>query len=313
MTNPKTLLIAAGEDDQIDLAEWNRRRDFWTGIGTFAITFQGDVKKTANVTPEILNNYDLIIANLDRSQIPKLRELQDQKNPSVKWVSLIERCATDYLPADPVLKQLLDGSDLVNVINKHTTGFFRALTTARCEYIGIPYQGEAIRARFSVPIQYRKPYIMLPPYVDPPGITHNASYLAAKGAGMKMFGAQRNRFNYNDSSYLNFPYMEPIPYLTFEAESFAFMNLDHRYTQGRNVLDCAALGIPCIATRSTGHAQDFFPSLMVADEFCTEEAAMKLQWLHADDYYALCANTPMEHFAQYTYDAIREKILTYLN
>lgn len=316
MTNPKTLLIAAGEDDQIDLAEWNRRKDYWTGIGTFAIAFQGEVMRTENVTPEIINGYDLIIANLDRAHIEKLRVLQDGRNANVKWMSLIERCATDYLPANPVLKELLDGSDLINVINKYTVDFFRALTSARCEYIGIPYPGEAIRARFCIPIEKRtKDYIMLPPYVDPPGITHNASYLAAKGAngGMRMFGAQRESFNYGDSNYLNFPYMEPIPYLAFEANAFAFVNLDHRYTQGRNVLDCAALGVPCIATRSTGHAEDFFPDLMVKDEFSINHARSELHFLKDSEYYAQTAMATMEPFAQYTHEFIKERILTYLN
>lgn len=312
-SNPKTLLIAAGEDDSIDLAEWNRRRDYWTGIGSFAIAFQGDVKKTEKVTPEILNEYDLVIANLDRSEIPKLRELQSKRNPSVKWVSLIERCATDYLPANPILKELLDGSDLVNVINKHTTGFFRALTTARCEYIGIPYPAESIRAKFFVPIEKRIKRIMLPPYVDPPSITMNASYLAAKGAGLPMYEVRKDGFNYGDANYHSMSRLEPLDYMAFEASSFAFMNLDHRYTQARTVLDCAALGLPCIATRSTGHAEDFFPSLVVADEFCTEEAAMKLQWLNVEGYYNIVANAPLEPFAEMTHERIAEKILTYLN
>lgn len=318
--HPKTLMIAASHDESWmgDALPWDRQ-DFWSGPEALCFPFNAKYKPTDLVTAVDLAHCDLIIANLDRRHIDQLIRLQQQRGPNVKWVSLIERCATDYLPADPRIKQLLDGSDLINVINKHSLGFFRALTTARCEYIGIPYPAEGIRHRFSIPLEERKNYIMLPPYVDPPGITHNASYLAARVAKLPMYGAQQDKYNYGDINYHSLPYQEPLDYLKLEAESIAFVNLDHRYTWGRNVLDCAALGVPCIATKATGHAEDFFPSLMVNNEFCIEEAANNLKSLLNGDW-DMGAYDPLFHYPrcqqimqEYTHERIAQKIMEAIN
>ena len=311
----KVLLLAEGEDVSLSKSQWQERKGFWSGIGSFVIAFEGDVALTKKTTVEQLNQYDLVIANLDRSCLDDLLVLQVSRDSKVKGVSLIERCATDYLPANLELKKILDGSDLVNVINKHSLGFFRALTSAHCEYIGIPYPAEQIRKSFFVPKEQRVRRIMLPAYVDPPGITCNASYLAAKGHGLPMFGAQKERFNYGDNDYQPFVQRDPLPYMAFEGNSYAFMNLDHRYTWGRNVLDCAAMGVPCIATRSTGHAADFFPDLIVLDEFQVERASWLLECLIKDDAYykkVMDYSWRPEIFAEYTHDKIREKIMSFL-
>lgn len=302
----KVVLIAKGEDTSLTPSEWQSRKDYWTGIGTFAIAFGGDVRQTLTTSAEDLAEYDLIIGNLDRDCIDKLLQLQENRPVHTKWVSLIERCATDYLPSDERVKRLLDNSDLVNVINKRTVGYFRALTTARCEYIGIPFPAESIRSKFkTITREFR---IMLPPYVDPPRTTMNASYLAAKG--FPLYGANPDCYTYNDPLYYTFGYKNPIEYLHFVGESFAFMNLDHRYTWGRSVLECAVLGVPCIATESTGHAEDFFPLLTVKDEFSTEQARKLLLKLVNDaDFYKEVSEPSLDLMQEYTHERIAQKIV----
>ncbi len=257
-----------------------------------------------------VNDYELIIANLDRSCIDELLKLQEERNPNVKWVSLIERCATDYLQADERLKRLLDNSDLVNVINGHTLDFFRALTTAKCEYIGIPFPAEGIRRMFYVPPSERGDYIMLPPYIDPPGVTHISSYLAAKDFGREMRAAQLSEFNYGNSLYKpTGKYLEPKEYLSMVANSFCFVNLDHRYTQARTVLECAALGVPCISTFSTFHGGNLFPTLTVNDEFDLSDAKDCFRYVGDFQGYADRHIDSEFYFSTMTHEYIAKRIM----
>lgn len=301
----RSLLLSKGEDWTLTHAQWQERKPYWSGLGAFAIAFESDVEQTT--TCESVAGYDVVIANLDRDCIDKLLHLQ-QTRGNCKWVSLIERCATDYLVSDEKIKRLLDASDLVNVINSRSLDFFRALTSARCEYIGIPYPGHQIREQYFVPIEKREKRIMLPPYIDPPFIPHNPSYLAAKGFG-EMYAMQRSEFNYGDEHYHALPPAHPIPYLMFEAASYVFVNLDHRYTWGRTVLDCAALGIPCITTYSTGH--ELFPDFELRDEFKVGGARYLIDLLlrNPNVYRESVERIDMSYFDQFTHEAVKQKIL----
>ena len=104
------------------------------------------------------------------------------------------------------------------------------------------------------------------------------------------------------------------PYFELLSETaFAFVDLDHRYTWARDVLDCAALQIPCIATVSTGHVVDFFPELVVQNEFAVEYARELLSRLYEDEaFYQRCSNVPIELLEPLSPQSMREKLLAAL-
>jgi hypothetical protein len=125
------------------------------GVEAWVYAFEGDYIGYDEVTPKDIQQYDLVIANTNHigiNYLPKILSLAEAQPKSVKWVSLIEGSATDYLKPMPFIRRVLDASDFVNVINRHTLSFFQALTSTPCEYIGIPYPIDTI-IKLRVPIE----------------------------------------------------------------------------------------------------------------------------------------------------------------
>jgi hypothetical protein len=334
----KTLVLGANE------GFWHApdrayERDIISGIEAWVFAFDGDHCNTLEASPELIDEYDLIIGNTNGSAYrPKLLSLQNGRRRGIRWVSLIEGCATEYLAPDSTLKRILDGSDLVNVINRHTLEFFRSCTTARCEYIGIPYPAANIRKQF--PPGNRRD-------VWTPSNFYNArascsSVLAAlpvtNRLGWQIHGFMRKQFTKKRwQSFLSSKRMDPKSleppcagllnsvhfhkemgmsdyFQTLSQSAYAFVNLDHRYTWARDVLDCASLQIPCIATRATGHVEDFFPALTIVNEFAVREAAELLDKLYSDEeFYRRCAHVPVELLEPLSHENIKKKLLEALN
>ncbi|HEY3875946.1 MAG TPA: hypothetical protein VGM92_10750 [Candidatus Kapabacteria bacterium] len=312
-------------------------RDFLSGIEAWIYSFDGDYSNTLEATQDLINTYDLIIGNSNGgSYAPKLLELQRNRKKGIRWVTLIEGCATEYLTLDSTTKELFDSSDLINVINRHSLEFFRSCTSARCEYIGIPYPGATIREKFAAGNR-RDVWIASNLYHYR---TSSSSALAAlpvtraMGTNTHAFLRRRPRKRGFRRLIPDFkrpkiqdPYNGILPEIQFHKEmhmasyfqlisdsAYTFVNLDHRYTWARDVLDCAALQIPCIATLSTGHAEDYFPTLMVPNEFAVSESSSLLERLYSDKkFYEECARVPVELFQHLTHSSMKEKLLAALN
>ena len=334
----KTLLLG-GNPGFWHASEHTNDRDVMSGIEAWVFAMDGDHCNTLEATPELINRYDLVIGNTNGGlYYPKLLALQQGRRSRVQWVSLIEGCATEYLAPVFILKKILDGSDLVNVINRRSLEFFRLCTTARCEYIGIPYPAANIRKQF-LPGDRRD--------VWTPSNLYNArascsSVLAALSVterlGRTCHGFMRRqvmkkrKLPFLSASRTNQKDVEPpcaglLNSVVFHQEmnmagyfqtlsnsAFAFVNLDHRYTWARDVLDCAALQIPCIATRATGHAEDYFPSLTVGNEFAVPEAAELLERLYFDkEFYERSACVPIELLEPLSHESMKRKLLAALN
>ena len=282
-------------------------RDVASGIEAWMYCFPDSWHSCgATCTPEFVREFDLIIANTARVGFTEnLLRLQQERRPDSKWVSLIEGCGASYLDPDARVRKLLAGSDLVNVINRHTLEYFRALSGVRCEYIGIPYPAEQIRAKY--PRNNGKGV-----YLPMPLRNFQSSVLAALPHRLKLHGIDSaNPFDVDIELHPPSVYQEY--YALLARDAWAFVDLDPRYTWKRNVLDCAAIGIPCISTVSGGHAKHFFPHLEVQNAFSVTEAGDLLEELRKfPHFYREVSTVPMEKFAEFTHDFMRDKLLASL-
>jgi hypothetical protein len=102
-------------------------------------------------------------------------------------------------------------------------------------------------------------------------------------------------------------------YLTAMGEDAIWLNLDERYTWGRYVLDAAALGVPIVTTRSTGHGQVLFPRTTVETAFSIDNALRHATMLLEDsDFYADVAGFAKEHIWQYNAPLIVQSLYRHL-
>lgn len=333
----KTLLL--GQNTGFwHAAERAYERDIITGIEAWVFAFDGDHCNTLEATPELIERYDLIIGNTNGGLCPaKLLSLQEKRSKHIQWVSLIEGCATDYLAPDFTFKQLLDGSDFVNVINRHSLPFFRSLTTSRCEAVGIPYPAATIRNQFATGTRRDvwTPSNMYNPRASDASVvaalsvterngtkTHKAVRSGGTTRRWKFLGdrSDQQKEMTLQTAWLLKPVvlhseMNMQPYFQLLSETaFAFVNLDHRYTWARDVLDCAALQIPCIATRATGHAADYFPELMVENEFAVDKASELLSRLYNDtEFYNCCSHVDIALLEHLSPESMKRKLLAALS
>ncbi len=241
---------------------------------------------------EELWSYDLIMANLDVALIPRFAEIIENRPAEVKWVSTIEGCGTDYYNPSPDLLKVMNASDLVATINRHTTGYLRSLSPTRTEWIGIPFPAEEVAA-FATPPEQRRDEALICPRRN-----YNPSIMVAHALGLpistylgkvsrkprnlplfwkhRYFGADLNLRQWEQAP-------SPVPRISRIERGLTatwqeaggckiWINLDPRYTWGRWVLEAAAMEMPIIATESTDHASFLFPETTVRDVFAVEEA-----------------------------------------
>ena len=308
-------------------------RNIMSGIEAWVFAFDGDHCNTLDATQELVNRYDLIIGNTNRGAYrPKLLELQRNRKKGIRWVTLIEASASEYLALDNITKEILDGSDLVNVINRNSLDFFRFCTSTRCEYIGIPYPADHIRKTFlsenrrdvwlpsnlySLPASWSSALAAIP--VTKKFGTHAHGFFRKDTPAKlkKSFITRKKKLSEGEKEnillrdiFFHHEMNMPEYFQTLSNTGFAFMNLDHRFTWARDVLDCAALQIPCIATPSTGHAEVFFPNLLVRNEFAVREASELLDRLYSDRaFYDKCANIPIERLEHLSPQNMKQKLL----
>jgi hypothetical protein len=307
--------------------------EYNNGIEAWVFAFGGDYSCGGTLDPKRLANYDIIIGNTNFPYLENLRSYISEKPQNVKWVSLIEGSMLEYLPPHQVIKDILDGSDLVNVINKHSLDFFKSLTSSRTEYIGIPHPSEAIR-KFTTPIEKRRKEIMLCSFP----VKRQSDYLAAKGLGVDLLAFEKRisrKLTNLRSQYREYGTFDPevrmnrakkyYSGLTIERErpmkeyfeksggAMLWMNLDERYTWGRNILDAAALQVPVISTPSTAHTLDLFPELTVPTPFSiTEAKELAKRLLEDNDFYKKVSTISLNRLEEFSPSRMKEKLLSCL-
>jgi hypothetical protein len=297
----------------------------------WVFAFGGSYMNIEEATPRDVAAFDIIIGNTDKPH-NKLLRLAESRPVSTKWVTLLEGSATDYLRPLPHIQRILDASNLVNVINKHSTGLFRMMTKTRVEYIGIPYPAAEIR-KLATPIADRSKGVYLCPLLT---LRWSEVFVARKlglpyygyehrlSRRLKTIGKHLRKHGSLDPQHLidkaKELYSEPtldvsrertLPdHMHTNGQALLWLNFDPRYTWGRNVLDAAALGVPVIATRSTGHAEDFFPQILLETPFELEKAYGYAKRLIEDkEYYKEVATIPIERFEHLRPEAMKEKLL----
>jgi hypothetical protein len=290
------------------------------------------------VKPSNILHYDIIIGNANYTD-GKLFERQIQlahaRRPDAKWVVLIEGCATDYIRPMKLLQELFAVADLVNVINKYSVSLFRAMTATRVEYLGIPYPVDGVGAHV-VPFEKRVKRTLICPRL----LNRQNDYWVAKQVGIDYYGYERRiprRWRNLPTlwaQYGNFKREAPIlkaeqfyrdseltirkeiygaTFYTDNADARFWINLDERYTWGRYVLDAAALRMPIITTRSTGHGEDLFPETTLQDEFDLEQAIELGKRLANDDaFYRHVATYPVGKMERFKHEPMKEKLLNLL-
>lgn len=333
MSEPKVLLLGgntgswSAKDRLADARTMN-------GIEAWVFAFDGNYAECQTVRNQDLEGYDIIIANT-KNQIEHLFHLAEHRPVNTKWVTLIEGDALNYLKPQPYIRELMECSDLIICINKYSENFFRKFTSTRVEYIGIPYPAEGIRA-LSTPIEERRREIFLAPMM----LSRWAEYFCAKDLDVPLYGYEerltrhrrtivKNFWKYKsmDPLYLHkkvrdlYPEPnitiyrdEPLPvFFKHNGGAYMWLNLDQRYTWGRYVLDAAALQVPIITTRSTGHAENFFPQTMVENAFELDKAAELITRLLNDkDFYREVATIPIEKFDHLRPEIMKKELLNIL-
>lgn len=97
-------------------------------------------------------------------------------------------------------------------------------------------------------------------------------------------------------------------YLPHLARARLLVDLNNRETVGRNALDCAALGVPCVSTPASDLQPVLFPETTVSHPGAVDEAVALCQRLLADTgfYHRVCT-TAAERLQAYGPEAFRER------
>jgi len=286
------VLVSSGKEGRWAADGRTVDEALYTGVQNWVYAFDGDYVGHRDLTRQDLERYDVVIVNTNRPFPPLLRLAQDRP-ASIRWVSLIEGAAHEYFAPQPDLKALLDASDLVNVINRHSLPLFRSLTRSRVEYIGIPYPVEGVQ-KFIVPVDARSQRVFLCAHLS----RRWNEYLAARRIGVPYYGYEvrkppqdlRSRVTrllrtgssagdeeehlrkvralyqgLDDDGALGIAtYTKDVRrYLAAHGGAHFWIDLDSRYTWARFVLDAAALRMPIITTSSTSHGEVLFPQTTV--------------------------------------------------
>ncbi|HYF02848.1 MAG TPA: hypothetical protein VEC36_05695 [Patescibacteria group bacterium] len=339
MPEPRVLLIS-GARERWSAKDRLGHGTMMNGVEAWAYAFGGDYVGHTFVKAEDIKKYDIVICNTnyhyDILAAEKQLRLAESRPQYTKWVSMIEGCATDYLRPEAHIRELFNASDLVNSINLPSLPLFKKLTSSKVEFIGIPYPVEQI-VKLRVDFAHRsKIYICSwmdkrwNDYYVARGIGEKY-YVYAKGLSRKIESLAQNwqRFKtlfdveksidiakniYNDPQLDVRRMVSMDDYFRHNANALLWLNLDNRYTWARYVLDAAALGIPIITTKSTGHGSELFPETTVENEFGIDEAIqMGKRLLQDQDFYNHVAEFPLQRMEFLKAEPMKKRLLKALN
>jgi len=336
-TNPRVLMLGSRKG-RFRADSHGEKELLLNAHEAWAYAFACDYINIFTAKESDLANYDLVIFNSEYKKpgyLLKLLKLVTSRPASVKAAILIEGLAGFYIRPQPVVRELFDSADLIININKHTDSFFSSLTSTRVEYIGVPYPVDVV-ARYRVPIEKRTRRTFICPFL----LDRWNDYFVARQIGLPYYGYEK-RVNrtlktlwstlkqyhsadpdsrlkmaagaYGDERLAIQKNTSISDFFRMNNDSYIWVNLDDRYTWGRYVLDAAALNIPIITTRSTGHGEDLFPTTTVDNEMMIGEAvSIGKRLLEDEDFYRQAAEYPNGKMEQYKPEAMKQKLLSVL-
>lgn len=335
-TNLKVLVLG-GTKGRWSYKDSLHNEDFMNGIESWVFAFKGDYIGSLEANSNDISQYDIVIANsnYNKKYFTHLIKLQKARPKHTKWVTLLEGNGSDYFKPNPLLIELFDNSDLINIINKYTLPFFQKLTSTKVEFIGIPYPVDSISKK-AIPIEERDKSIFICPWL----LSRQSEYLVAKEINLDYFGYEKRitrRFNTivsnfrthgSNSPYHNLRKVHKIykdeklkvkkeislnEHFEVNRNSYLWLNFDDRFTWGRYVLDAAALQIPIITTKSTGHADELFPYTCLEHEYELDKAIELGKRLVEDkEFYQQVSQYPVGKMEHLKADTLKLKLLSAL-
>lgn len=305
------------------------------GVEAWAHALRGEYIGAPFPHPDELAKFELVIANTVHRLVPEYEQFIKIKVKAQKWVALIEGDGMDYTRLVPRLSSFLDRCDLVININPYSTPLIRALTKTPVEEFGIPYPVEAMRAKRIPPSEREREILICPSHAREPSILAAEAAAKDSSAKLRLYVPKVSRKWSNRGLFLKAASLDrdilakamqkrlPDAVVELEKELPEFwadaarcavwMNLDPRYTWGRYVLDAAALGVPIVTTRSTGHGPELFPETTVEKVFEVEKAAQIAKRLLSDPDFArkvsAYADAKLDAFS---YENAKSRLLTRL-
>lgn len=288
---------------------WSDRADeegLSNGVEAWVYTLRGEYRQWSLLRAEDLASYDLLILNTNPEALPSYRRLLGgTPNRKAKIVGLYEGELAMMHDSWKQWKEVADMCDMVIGINAHGIGLLQSITSVPVYYVGIPYPVDGMR-KYHVPLENRRREIFLCAFL----LARSLNYLAARQVGLPMVGYERtfprrirelirhrsiDKFRYVSRAreLYNDPLLTVLPednlrgFFERASQSLIWMNLDTRYTWGRYVLDAAAMGVPIVTTRETGHAVHLFPDIVVETPYDIEGAGlMARRLLEEPAFYA---------------------------
>jgi SAM-dependent methyltransferase len=323
------------------------------GVEAWVYAFHGDFIGYNRLKEHELAKYDLVIANSNTTFIPRLVRLAAHRPAHLRWVTLIEGDALDYVKPLPSVLDIFRVSDLVNCINRPALALFQALADrvipekrAHVAMLGIPYPIDGVRQYAVAPEQrfealvremmicpflghrwndwlvaravverYGQSSLRYYGYVRPLSRSlKNWRELWRARSLDKMHAIRHARALYNDA-ILDIRLASGLEdFFPMNAGAFCWLNLDERYTWARYVLDAAALGIPIITTASTGHGEALFPATTLRDELQLSEAVeLVVRLLDDRSFYCEVSKQATGYLEQFAPAVMCEKLVSALN
>jgi len=274
------------------------------GVEAWVYALRGEYKMWRELRREDFSGYDLIILNMNPAALGHYKRLLDDgAGRRAKVVGLYEGDLSLLHERWRTWGEVADRCDMVIAINRHGIGLLGELTSTPVRYIGIPYPVDGVRA-YHVPVEERRREVFLCAFL----LARPLDYLAARPLNIPMYGyedtfsrrprelARHRTFDklryvrraadlYGDPALTVLPKTNLVAFFERASQSLLWMNLDTRYTWGRYVIDAAALGIPVVSTRETGHAPDLFPDLTVETPYDIDGATRIARRLLEDDAF----------------------------
>ena len=322
---------------------WNERlhdAPFDNGIEAWVHATKGTHVDHASVTLDDVNSHDIVICNTDglfrpREAMRYIR-LSEQRRGNVLWVSLLEGDMRDYMRPSQLVRRAFAASDLVDCINRHATDAIQCITSTPVRYIGIPYPVEGVlscatsiaqrlgRVHLCAFLMKRWNDAIVARQLGLPVDGYHVRMhrrLSDLRSNWKRFGtlvdkgapARQALEMYDDVQLSVHPESRMSEYYTAMGRNTLWINMDERYTWARYVLDAAALGVPIITTRSTGHGDVLFPETTVETPFDVTDAVQRGRRLLDDpEHYAQVAQHAQENIWQYDAEKVVQKLYAQL-
>lgn len=338
-SNPRVLLVGG------NTGYWNSKdrlnlKFLINGIETWVYATDGTYCNYLLFKKEMLSEFDIVIYNTNNHTNPtffkKVNFIAENRPSTVRWVTLLEGNMSHYIQPLPWVQQTFNASDLVNSINEYSLPFFQSLTTTKVVNLGVPYPVEAVRSKRTA-IDKRNSRALICPFL----LQRWNDVMVAKQLQIEYDGVEQrlrrkwvdhipNLLNegtilnkdkriekaqsvYNDQRLRIHPTWGFDRYYQSVGEYKFWINLDERYTWGRYVLDAAALGVPIITTRSTGHARHLFPETMVETHFDIDKAVeIGRRLLDDKDFYERVSESNQQYLDKLSYDIMRDTLYSTL-